>query len=170
MSLVALVYSVSVLTTIVVALEEPERDFLRTWISQGKTPVNIRAVTIRDPLLVEAIKKGAKTRQIRIILDDVSPSLGKSVSYTMRLEVRRVTAEQRGRFDGEKLTHSFVMERAKGYYQWWSGTSVWQKEKFRSKTQFATESGKAPWQTSPQRAKTFDREFAAAQPVTLFHD
>jgi hypothetical protein len=170
MSLAAFVYSVSVLANIVVHLNEPERGFLLTWISKGKTPINIRAVAIRDPLLIEAIKKGAMTRHVRIILDEVSPSLEKSVPHTMRLEVRRAPAGQRGKFNGKKLTHSFVMERAEGYYQWWSGTRVWQKEKFRSKTQFMTESDKVPWRTSPESAKKFDREFDKAEPVTLFVD
>lgn len=147
------------LAQMIITTNENERDFLRTFLSKGTNPLDIRASAIRDKILIVAIQRGAKTRQIRLLLDKSSPEI-KALAGQKNIQVRLASAKGRGKFGKSRLSQSLVLERGQGYYQFWHGPLIWTKRAFGKETEFFAESGLGPGGAAPKDAKTFEHDFS----------
>jgi hypothetical protein len=154
------------LAELIVTVPGHERKNVSRFVAIGTNTIKIRAITIRDRMLVAAILKGSRTRQVYILLDNISPELRTLVGQN-NLCVHISQKSRRGKFSSKKLSHSFILEIGKGYYQEWYGPLIWTKRAFGPVTQIFAGSGAGPGETFLSTSRTFDHDFSAASAVKL---
>jgi hypothetical protein len=153
-------------TQILLNVSGGEQKNVSQFIASGTNTIRIRATAIHDQMLVSAILKGSRTRRIRVLLDYDSPEL-RTLVGRKNLRIRISKNSKRGKFGGEKLSYSFVLEIGKGYYQEWSGPLIWTKRAFGSDTKIFAGSGDGPGENFVSTSRTFDHDFSAASTIKL---
>lgn len=166
---VCLCCSVPVSATLILKLPSSERKNVAHLIATGSDPIDIRVVEIRDRMLVAAILKGTRTREISILVDNYSKSLVTLIGRK-NIAVRKSAFQNRHKFGGDTLTHSFVLEIGKGHFKEWGGPLIWTRSAFRPQTEILAGSGLGP--TNPPwhvMSQTFDHDFSMGS-VIQRHD
>ncbi|MEO7719025.1 MAG: hypothetical protein ABIY70_22740 [Capsulimonas sp.] len=156
--------AVPAVAMIAAIMQGGERKNVSHLIAVGKTPIDIRVVAIHDPMLVSAILKGAKTRQISVLVDQNSKELSALLAQR-NIRIRISPISQKRRFGQEKLSSLFVLEVGDGYYKEWDGALIWTKKAFKRKTIFLMGGGKGPGENWADMSRAFDRDFSRAAPI-----
>ena len=135
--------SVPARATLLQKLPGDDRKNVAHLIATGSDPIDIRVVEIRDRMLVAAILKGSRTRKISILVDNYSKSLVTLIGRK-NIAVRKSAFQNRHKFGGDTLTHSFVLEIGKGHFKEWGGPLIWTRSAFRPQTEILAGSGLGP--------------------------
>ncbi len=147
--------------TIVAFVPGKKRPFVAQFIRSGKDPLLIRAASISDPQMVNAIASGANIRLIRILVEHNSPgllALAQRRQYNLEIRVLPRQAQEGSR--GE----SPVMTRSKdGFIAIYSEPN-WAPSSFKGKIEMTIEGG-ASWEGSPRVFYNFNRAFDRATPI-----
>lgn len=158
-------FSGPALATRMLIINYDEKKSLAGMIKHGADPIDIRAFAIKDRDLVSAIRKGAHSRKIRILIDTSSPEI-ESILGFKNIEIRVTSQTRRGKFGNRLLAKSCLIERGRGHYLQWYGSLTWASGAFGNQIRYFSGSGIGPGQTFGSTAKTFDYEFSLAQKLS----
>lgn len=158
-------FSGSASATKMLIIQGSEKLFVSGTISHGSEPIDIRVVSIHDSSLVSAIRKGSRSRKIRILIDKESSEIESLIGFR-NVDIRISTPERKAWFGSRALKKSFLMVREKGGSKVWDGKLSWTSGTFGNQIRFYISSSMGPDQGFRGFARTFDYEFSLAQKLS----
>ena len=146
---------------IVLMINADERNYIADMISNGSETVDIRVRAIDDSVMIRAIRDGARTRNINILIDQPSAGI-EYLSGLQNINIRQPIANKSGSPTSPGQTGSVVMfVGTGGAIREWYGPPIWTRSAFGPNVRIYGSSGAAPWE-SKTPTREFDSEFATA--------